>query len=231
MEVGVTAWYRWHERNFVNTTSWTVRWPESAPGFHELPINDNVKSTLRYDAGREGAWKTDLTTSPNEQPAPANVTMFFFRWNPGSASILRARAHRPDICLPNTGWHMTHDDGVRSYQVSPGFSLPFRHFRFARDLGDGRQIFAQAFFCQREDRVPPGGPDRFDATSGHTGNWMRGDRVRVVMEGLRNQGQQVMELVMMTPNEMGNDEAERVFSRMAKQLVAPKADTLKSGKL
>ncbi len=218
-ETSVTAWYGWHERNFVATTRWSVRWPEGAPGFREQPIDNNVRSTLRYDAGREASWISDLTSAPNEQRTATRCTMFFFRWEPGSASILRARAHRPDICLPNTGWRMTSDDGVRRYAVAPGFALPFRHFRFVREVPGAPKAFAQAFFCQREDRVPPSGPDRFDATAGQTGNWMRGDRVRVVREGLRNQGQQVLELVLLTPHEIGNDEAETEFARMLPRLI------------
>lgn len=217
-EASTSAWYRWHEHNFVATTKWTVQWPETAPGFHNLPIDDNIRSTLRYNSGREAAWRLSLTNKPNE-PTLAACTMFFFRWDAGAASILRARAHRPDICLPNTGWRMTHDDGVRTYEVAPGLALPFRHFRFVHDLDGKRRIFAQAFFCQREDRVPAGGPARFDATAGRTGNWMRSDRLRVVAEGLRNQGQQVLELVMITPNETSSARAEAEFASFVPKLV------------
>jgi exosortase len=219
IEFAVEGWYRWHERNFVPSTSWSVRWPENAPGFRELPIAENIRSTLRYDSGREASWRFTSTTSPNEPAKSGNCTVFSFRWQPGSASILRARAHRPDICLPNTGWRLTSDAGVRGYRANEEVALPFRHFRFVRRVSGSREIFAEAFFCQREDRVPPGEPDRFDATAGSTGNWMRDDRVRVVREGLRNQGQQVLEVVLLTPNEMGNDAAEAEFARLMPNLV------------
>jgi exosortase len=219
VEVSVSSWYRWHERAFVETPRWSVEWPESAPKFRSLPIDDNVRSTLRYDSGREASWLVSLTTAAGDEPMVANVTMFFFRWEPGSASILRARAHRPDICLPNTGWKMTHDDGVKSYQTGGGLALPFRHFQFIRQTGNGRAIYADAFFCQREDRVPPQPADRFDATAGRTGNWLRSDRVRVVREGLRNQGQQVMELVMMTTRQLAPTEAEAEFAKLVAGVV------------
>ncbi len=219
VEAGVTTWYRWHERNFVPTTAWSVRWPEDAPGFRELPIADNVRTTLRYDSGREGAWQTILATPPDQQPAPATVTMFFFRWEPGSTSILRARAHRPDICLPNTGWRVANDEGVRWYEAAPGLALPFRHFSFVREATPGRQVFAHAFFCQREDRVPPRAADRFDVTAGETSDWMRNDRVRVVREGLRNQGQQVMQLVLLSKQELSAEEAQTEFAALVPGLV------------
>ncbi len=217
IEAAVSIWYLWHERNFVPTKAWTVHWPEDAPGFRELPMAENIRSTLRYDSGREAMWRVDL--APNEQSTPVSCTMFFFRWEPGSASILRARAHRPDICLPSSGWRLTSDAGVRNYPVAQGLELPFRHFRFLRELGEGRRVFAEAFFCQREDRVPPPGPDRFDTTGGQTGTWMRNDRVRVVAHGLRNQGQQVLEMVILMPNKMENDKVEGVFAKLAREVV------------
>jgi exosortase len=218
-EVSVNSWYRWHERKFIATPRWTVQWPNAAPGFHDLPIDDGIESTLRANSARQAAWHLDLTNQPNEIPAFAACSMFFFRWEPGSASILRARAHRPDICLPKTGWETTHDDGAREYHTSSGLSLPFRHFEFVRRVGQNRRIFAHAFFCQREDRVPARAPDQFDATTGDTGNWMRGDRMRVVMQGLRNQGQQVMELVFTTPREVSRATAEKEFAALLPQLI------------
>ena len=220
IETAVSIWYRWHERNFVATKAWTAEWPEEAPGFREVPITENIRSTLRYNRGREAVWKLDF--APNEQAVSASCTMFFFRWEPGSASILRARAHRPDICLPSSGWRLTDDAGVRNYRTSDTLALPFRHFRFVRELGEGRRVFAEAFFCQREDRVPPQSPDRFDVTAGRTGNWMRDDRVRVVWQGLRNQGQQVLELVLLTPKDVGKAEAQSEFGRLLPRLVEEK---------
>ena len=33
VEASVTAWYRWHESKLIPGRSWTVEWPENAPGF------------------------------------------------------------------------------------------------------------------------------------------------------------------------------------------------------
>ncbi len=220
-EGAISFWYRWRERQFIATPAWTVEWPEKALGFRELPIAESIRSTLRFDRGREAMWQATL--APNEHAAKSGrVTMFFFRWEPGSASILRARAHRPDICLPNTGWRLTSDEGVRQYAVGDGLRLPFRHFRFVREIGGARPVYADAFFCQHEDRVPSREPDRFDATSGQTGNWMRSDRVRVVREGLRNQGQQVMEVVFLSPKDRGGEEAEADFAELLPGLIRRK---------
>ena len=228
IEVGVEGWYRWHERNFIPTTSWSVRWPDSAPGFRTVPIDEDMQSTLRFNAGGEVAWQLPPRDSPNESASPpANCLMFFFRWEPGSASILRARAHRPDKCLPSSGWRVRDDNGVRSYPVTSDFALPFRHFRFVRHASTHGRMYAETFFCQAEDRVPRARTERSDSTGGRPGSWGIADRLRVVRDGLRNQGQEVLELVMITPNELSSEAAQANFAMLVPQLVVLKAETLK----
>ncbi len=221
VECGVEAWYRSHEQNLVATSTWSVHWPEQSPGFREIKIDENVKATLRYDAGRQATWP--LTQTKNEQPITdntrASASMFFFRWEPGATSILRARSHRPDICLPNTGWRVTDDRGVRKYPAANGTEMSFRHFAFARPAAENRTATAHAFFCQREDRVPSAEAARFDLNAGATSDWSRSDRLRVVLEGLRNQGQQVLEVVILSPRPVDSLLAEGEFAKLVPQIV------------
>ena len=144
--------------------------------------------------------------------------MFFFRWEPGTSTILRARAHRPDVCLPNTGWRVAEDLGVSDYTVANGVRMPFRHFSFVRDGNDRRLVSAHAFFCQREDRVSAAA-GQYNMNTGSTGNWGMADRVRAVREGQRNQGQQVLEVVMITPREMPSTAVQGEFAKLAPQIV------------
>ena len=221
VETAVELWYRSHERHLVETPTWDVRWPESAPGFREVSMNEDVKATLRFDRGRQ-VWWTAGGSLGEPHAKGENWSMFFFRWEPGTTSILRARSHRPDVCLPNTGWRVTADHGVRAYPVADGVEMPFRHFTFARAAGEQRTFSAHAFFCQREDRVPRKEANRFDLTvsaAGITENWMRADRLRVVQNGLRNQGQQVLEIVLMTPQELSGAEAQRKFAALVAEIV------------
>lgn len=215
IEAGVEIWYRAHERDLISTPAWTVQWPQGQSGFRELKIEDGVKSTLRYDYGRQVSWPL----TPNEFNQPASVSMFFFRWEPGATSILRARAHRPDICLPNTGWRVIEARGVEVFTAADGLKMPFRHFIFARPTSENRGATAHAFFCQREDRIPRSEAERFDLNAGATSDWSRSDRVRVVREGLRNQGQQVLEIVMLTPKPLESEKARAEFARLVPQLV------------
>jgi hypothetical protein len=50
-------------------------------------------------------------------------------------------------------------------------------------------------------------------------HWGLADRYRVVREGLRNPGQQVMELVMMTPREISAEDAETEFAAMLPEII------------
>jgi exosortase len=136
VEVAVSGWYRWHESKLVPARQWTAQWPETAPGFRELPIDGHTREMLKYDHGRQVSWvyaPIETSAAPNEgQASPAERSgrafLFFFRWEPGTATVLRARAHRPDICLPAVGWKPVGEPQLRSYPVADDFALPFQHF-------------------------------------------------------------------------------------------------------
>ena len=228
VEIGVEIWYRSHERQEQQRTHWQVKWPESAPHFHEIPIDEGVKSILRFDAGREVSWLLGDAREPSKiDPVSAaenntRALLFFFRWEPGGSSILRARAHRPDICLPSAGWRQTADAGVRTYPITGELALPFRHFSFARDKSEASQLFAHAFFCVHEDFVRPTQNQslQFDPNSQLPSDWLFSDRWNVVREGLRNPGQQVLEMVFVSQNEIPESNAETTFASVVRELVA-----------
>lgn len=229
VEVGVESWYRWHERNLVPQSHWTVRWPKEAPGFREVRIEEGTRRTLRYDVGGAAAWreedksKLQTVASVGTSPLQGNWQLYFFRWEPGHGSILRARSHRPDLCLPNTGWRQTADWGTRFYPAS-GTVLPFRHFTFIYDgsASGGNQRFAHAFFCVQGDKIPARENDRAIAepeVTGETTDWMAPDRLRVAWEGRRDPGQQVLEVVLTTAQEIGAKEAEDAFRDLVPKLL------------
>jgi len=153
--------------------------------------------------------------------------LFFFRWEPGTGTVLRARSHRPDICLPNVGWRQTGDYGVRTYAAGANLSLPFRHFSFALEEAKRGKVVAHAFFCMREDKLRPNAPT-FDVGRVSAPEWDRQDRIRVVREGLRNPGQQVLQLVMIGQSDLTPETAESRFAVLVPRLVTvekPEAST------
>ena len=198
-----------------------MHWPEDTANFREVKIDENVRSTLRYDRGREAVWPTTLEDPTPTAPPPrtiANSSMFFFRWEPGTTSILRARAHRPDVCLPNTGWRVTADLGVRLYPLGWRFpALPTFRFWSAipgTDKARQRTPFSVSARTGSRKRLRS-----FNLTAGALSDWGRSDRLRVVLDGVRNQGQQVLEVVLTTPHEVTNAEAEAWFAQLAQEIV------------
>ncbi|HVF70725.1 MAG TPA: exosortase/archaeosortase family protein [Chthoniobacterales bacterium] len=222
VEIGVESWYRSHEKDLTVIGGWTVRPPEKAPGFRELKIEDQVRQTLRFDEGREVVWKSSLNPA-GAPPSPSSALtnyLFFFRWNPGSASVLRARAHRPDICLPSAGWTMVADRGAKVYRGPGDIEIAARHVIFKQTHGNA---VAHTFFCLQEDKIRRGEtrPDA-ELAAGVQPEWSMAARVRVVRNGIRNLGQQVLEVVVMGAGVMGDEEAEGRFGQLVRDVVVEK---------
>jgi exosortase len=230
IELGVEGWYRAHESGLVARERWSARWPETAKDFHDIHLDEKTRRILRFDEGRGATWKIpDLRPPTSDFRAPTSeesALLYFFRWRAGSNSALLANVHRPDVCLPASGWIQAGDYGIRSYPVSPKFSLPFRHFVFSQGPANGRQRFAHAFYCLREDRVrneseATPAPEEF---AQQASEWSRSERVSLVIQGRRHLGQQVMEFVVLSPREIAPDQAEAGFAKMVPELVEQKSE-------
>ncbi len=230
VEMGVEGWYRLHETGLVSKTQWSAQWPEKTLGYTRVKIDEQTRSTLRYDKGGGAIWRV-TKSQPSESllsgpqlDMDQGWLMYFFRWEPGQSSVLRARAHRPDVCFPNTGWRQTEDRGVKFYEAAPGLKLPFRHFGFIRSQGKAAR-YAHAFFCLQADKVsarenPLAANNEVAGSS--LGDWNIFDRIRMVREARRDLGQQVMEIVITTDRELPGDAAEAAFSRALGALVQTK---------
>jgi len=223
VELGTEAWYRAHERNLRPSAQWNVHWPESAPDFREVKIDERTRTILHNDEGRGATWRDPKQVSdfPTTATGDAMCLLYFFRWHPGHNSALLANAHRPDVCLPASGWRQTGDFGVRTYQVTRDFAVPFRHFEFSSE-SPGRKRIAHAFYCVWEDRVAkdqPGTESR--GLSGDPSSWTRSERIQAVLNGRRHLGQQVMEYLRLEPREISASEAEQTFAASVRQLILP----------
>lgn len=234
-EVAVESWYRYHERNHAPTVPWTVRWPESAPGFRAIDIDERVRGILRFDEGRAAAWRLDADRTPpgdgadgasEKAAAPLNMScvLYFFRWDAGRSSILRARGHRPDICLPSAGWEQTADSGTRLYSAGE-ISLPFRHFEFVHQQGSGyaRQV-ANAFFCVAEDRITPNarGAETVQEINEMQGFSLIPHLWRLVANGERPRAQQVMQVLLMGPKPVAPGDVQQLVDDLVESVVVPR---------
>jgi exosortase len=218
VELGGEFWYRLHERDLIVRPGWTVRWPEKEPDFREIKIDSEVRNLMRFDFGREVAWTSQIES---EGPTSRAINyLFFFRWNPGSGTILRARAHRPDICLPAAGWSQVGQDRIENVTVGPGRSLPFHRFEFVKSNGGGKPLRATAFFTLHED-VAHETENSVDAAAGLYSNWDWPDRWRVVRNGIRNRGQQVLEFIVINPANTDSNQAEQQFNSLVPHVVEP----------
>ena len=241
VEIGVEGWYRMHERGLVAREQWSARWPETAKDFRDIHLDERTKRILRFDEGRGATWRIGGTaavpSTPKKDdtavvpPKEESALLYFFRWRAGSNSALLANVHRPDVCLPASGWVQAGDYGIRSYPVSAKLSLPFRHFLFSQggptagsSISASRQRFAHAFYCLREDRFRNESEVALarEQFAQEPSEWSRRERVSLVVQGRRHLGQQVMEFVLITPNEQGPEQAERTFAVVLPEIVEQK---------
>ncbi|MEY2518680.1 MAG: hypothetical protein QOF24_439 [Verrucomicrobiota bacterium] len=223
VEAGAHAWYRAHEKNLTARSNWNVRPPEKAPGFREIKIDESVRQTLRFDLGREVTWKTIAQAGPGFS---TTNYLFFFRWNPGSASVLRARAHRPDICLPSIGWQQLADRGAKTYLAREEIPIVARHITFRQ--GNGNAV-AHTFFCLQEDKTHADAPrPDLQLAEGVQPDWSIKARFRTVRDGVRNLGQQVLEVIFVSSQPMDDQAAEDKFAQLLREAVEPEVGDQKS---
>ena len=224
VEFAAAGWYRAHESSLVASTRWDVKWPQTAPNFRDVRIDEQVRNILRFDHGQAAAWRLPALDSTNDGSSatrPLICTVYFFRWKAGKNSALLANLHRPDVCLPAVGWGQTADTGVKNYPVTPNLSLPFRHFEFRHGASDQpTQQIAHAFYCLWEDRVPASAaPSQSPQLASAPSAWTRDERVRAVLEGRRHLGQQVMELIIQSRGTTDENEINEQFARLVPTLI------------
>src|SRR6266480_3692329 len=227
VEIGTAAWYRLHERDLVSGIHWNVQWPEQAPNFRKLKIDNEIRAVLRFDEGDAAGWTISSPVNATE-PNIVPCSLYVFRWNPGKNSALLANLHRPDVCLPASGWKQVADHGVRSYPISDSVELPFRHFEFQRSFEGSPPQTAHAFYCLSEDRAAGSSAPRQGANlianspgmSGSRSEWTRAERLRTVLEGRRHLGQQVIEAIFISSEPFSAADAESHLRALVREVLS-----------
>ncbi|HJY20853.1 MAG TPA: exosortase/archaeosortase family protein [Chthoniobacterales bacterium] len=221
VEIGTAAWYRLHERDLVSGIHWNVQWPEQAPNFRKLKIDNEIRAVLRFDEGDAAGWTISSPVNATE-PNIVPCSLYVFRWNPGKNSALLANLHRPDVCLPASGWTQVADDGVRNYPVTGVFELPFRHFEFQRAFENSAPQTAHAFYCLSEDRAVASSaplPTSLPSMIGSRSEWTRAERIRTVLEGRRHLGQQVIQAIFISSYPFSAADAESQLRDLVREVV------------
>jgi exosortase len=222
IEIGTASWYGLHERNLISGIRWNVQWPEQAPNFRKLKIDNEIRAVLRFDEGDAAAWTISSPVNATERNT-VPCSLYVFRWNPGKNSALLANLHRPDVCLPASGWKQVADHGARSYPISGSVELPFRHFEFQRAFDGSAPQTAHTFYCLSEDRASGGSASLGNTDSpgmfGNRSEWTRSERLRAVLEGRRHLGQQVIEAIFMSNETFSAAEAETYLRDFVRDVV------------
>src|SRR5262249_23659040 len=195
-----------------------------------LKIDSEIRAVLRFDQGDAAAWTINSPLSATE-PKTITCSLYVFRWNPGKNSALLANLHRPDVCLPASGWKQVADHGVRSYPITDSVELPFRHFEFQRAFDGSAPQTAHAFYCLSEDRASEsaaspgktGPPGMF----GNRSEWTRTERLNAVLEGRRHLGQQVIETIFISSEPLSAVDAESRLRDLVRDLVLLDTDSRK----
>ncbi len=197
IEVGTELWYRAHEdgRTFV---PWSVQWPETAPGYRDVPLGEAVIAMLRCDEGKSAAWNG---------PDGTHWFMIFLRWMPGRASSALARSHGPEVCLAANGAVLRTDLGVKPMRVG-NLDLPMRGYIF-----DVRGTLLYVYYCLWEDQ------DAHDGPKSTRESMSSSLRLQGVLKGRRNTGQQVIEVAVAGMS--GPAEAEAAVAEMLAGAIVP----------
>ena len=191
---GTELWYRSHEVKQAGVFHWSAQLPTQQLGAENLELPPRTVALLAYDSAVAGRWR---------EADGRSWTLNFFRWKPRSVqSIIHARLHRPEICLPAAGFQQRSESEPVSFPVA-GLSLPFRKYEYERE---GKPIFV--FFCQWED-----GREQQAGMRASKG----ADRIQSAWTGRRQLGQQTLELIATGYDTMA--QAEAILRQRLPQLI------------
>jgi exosortase len=177
-EVVTDQWYRSHEKTLIANAHWTVAWPVQNPHFKKSALPQESLATLRCSNSDSAGWEDD---EGNQWSA------FFLRWNAGKNSEALAKGHSPDICFPAAGANLVEDLGTVTTEVN-GVKIPFKHQTF-----DSKNGLLQVFYCLWSDRIAENETGPFPTKHSNS-------RLQAVLDGKRNLGQQVLEIVISGPS-------------------------------
>ena len=143
--------------------------------FADIPISKPEAESLLFDEGRGAEWT-------NEDGS--HWVAYFFRCGQGPLSVSDSSAcHRPENCFPGAGYKPCGDHGIITVQVKALDSFPCIGFR----EGDNKEY---VFFCLWEEGAKSSERPRIED------KWSRLAKLRSVLLGQRNLGQQTLEIVI-----------------------------------
>lgn len=196
VEAGTEAWYLRAEARTPKVSPWSLRWPTHERGFQDIEFNEVTQNILKYTDARAGKWDGE---------DGSRWQMFLLRWAPGRTSVQLARSHGPEVCLASTGAVMTAENGLRQMQIN-GINLPVRVYTFRI-----RDKSFYVFYCLWEQRVEK------DAAQSEFEELTISRRIAAVRNGVRNAGQQALEIAVYDIG--GIEQAEAAVKRFLEKSI------------
>lgn len=199
--LGLTElWYQAHERAGKPPQQWHVSLPAANSTFQTVALTPRVLASLKADETITGTWR---------QPDGAEWSVFFLRWNPNSVpSLIRARGHRPDVCLPAAGLREVSNLPIQYLDAGP-LKLPFQRYIY-----EANQQSLYVFYCLWQD-----GDEDLRGMRMQKGLRVLSipERLQLALQGKRRLGQQTLEIAISGCTTMAD--AERALQQRLPELV------------
>lgn len=173
-EAGTQLWYSVQEKRVAPAPRWQLDWS----AMHEakdLPIAQGAADLLRFDEGRAVAWQDNQARTWN---------LFFFRWLPGHTAALSVKVHRPEICLPASGFVSLGEPRSELIQIN-GIALPTRAYRFS---DNGQPVYV--YYCYWDGSVFRDTQEMIEE------DWTPRGRLHRALAGRRDRGAQTVEVAI-----------------------------------
>jgi hypothetical protein len=178
--LGLTElWYVAHERVGKPPQHWSATLPATNSTFQTVALTPQVLASLKADETITGTWR---------QPDGIEWAVYFLRWHPNSVpSVIRARGHRPDVCLPAAGLREVSHLPIEYFEAGP-LKLPFQ-----RHIYEANQQSLYVFYCLWQD-----GDEALRGRSMVKGLRVLSipERLQLASQGRRRLGQQTLEIVV-----------------------------------
>lgn len=128
----VWVWYAWRVEP-VKFAGWDFKWEKMATPVEFKPINPRIEEVLHYSEGELATW---------DGPGNMSWMAYFLRWDSARAAQLGG-IHRPEACLPASGFQMVKREDDFHWQGPDGLELVFNTYIFKN--GDAEMY---VFYCQ-----------------------------------------------------------------------------------
>ncbi len=128
----VWGWYAWRTKP-VPLAGWNFNWDAMPSTVEFQTVNPRIKEVLHYNEGAFAKWNG---------PGKMTWMAYFLRWDSARAAQLGG-IHRPEACLPASGFQMVRRDEDIHWQGPDGLQLIFNSYLFK----DGEEEM-YVFYCQ-----------------------------------------------------------------------------------